>query len=121
VKVDSKKSKAHRQRKTNELLRSVRGKYKHLDLMKGLIEAREKERQIDSKMPHGISAPSLKVLDKSVANLKKGLASAPITEALPNGRRKRHREPLPSRGAIGRSRRNPHQSRGPRQHYRPRE
>lgn len=28
--------------------------------------------------PHAISARSLKMLDKSVANLKKGLASAPI-------------------------------------------
>jgi hypothetical protein len=59
-------------------IRKLRGKYKHLDLMKGLVEARTEERQADSKTPHAISARSLKMLDKSAANLKKGVASAPI-------------------------------------------
>ena len=60
-------------------IHSLRGKYKHLDLMKGLVEARKEERQPDSKTPYAISDRSLKMLDKSVANLKKGLASPPIT------------------------------------------
>ncbi len=72
MKTDNKKSKA-RQR-----VRSVRGKYRHLDLMKGLIEARKEERQPDSKTRPAISARSLKMLDKSAASLKKGLASEPI-------------------------------------------
>ena len=72
MKTDNKKSKA-RQR-----VRSVRGKYRHLDLMKGLIEARKEERQPDSKTRPAISARSLKMLDKSGASLKKGLASEPI-------------------------------------------
>ncbi len=72
MKTDNKKSKA-RQR-----VRSVRGKYRHLDLMKGLIEARKEERQPDSETRPAISARSLKMLDKSAASLKKGLASEPI-------------------------------------------
>src|ERR1017187_1133001 len=36
--------------------------------------------------PHAISARSLKMLDKSAANLKKGLASAPIDLAAQIGR-----------------------------------
>lgn len=55
--------KAERQRERKLWVRSLRGKYKHLDLMKGLIEARKEERQPDSKTPHAISAHSLKMLD----------------------------------------------------------
>ena len=73
VKTDNKKSKA------KQRIRTLRGKYKHLDLMKGLIEARKRERQLDSKTRPAISVRSLKMLDRSAANLKKGLASAPIT------------------------------------------
>jgi hypothetical protein len=72
VKTDNKKSKA------KQRIRTLRGKYKHLDLMKGLIEARKEERQLDSKTRPAISARSLKMLDKSAASLKKGLASEPI-------------------------------------------
>jgi hypothetical protein len=43
VKIDNKKSKA------KQRIRSLRGKYRDLDLMKGLIEARKEERQPDSK------------------------------------------------------------------------
>ena len=32
---------------TGKYIRSLRGKYKHLDLMKGLIEARKEDRQRD--------------------------------------------------------------------------
>jgi hypothetical protein len=73
VKLDKKKS------KTTQRIRRLRGKYKHLDLMKGLVEARKEERQPDSKTLHAISARSVKMLNKSVSNLKKGLVSAPIT------------------------------------------
>jgi hypothetical protein len=72
VKTDNKKSKA------KQRIRTLRGKYKHLDLIKGLIEARKEERQPDSKTRPAISARSLKMLDKSADSLKKGLASAPI-------------------------------------------
>jgi hypothetical protein len=78
VKQDGKTVRNRRQRKVNELLRAMRGKYKHLDLMKGLIEARKEERQPDYKTRPAISARSLKMLDKSADSLKKGLASAPI-------------------------------------------
>jgi hypothetical protein len=73
VKIGNKKSKA------KQRIRTLRGKYKHLDLIKGLIEARKEERQPDSKTRPAISARSLKMLDKSAASLKKGLASAPIS------------------------------------------
>ena len=33
---------------TGKYIRSLRGKYKHLDLMKGLIEGRKEDRQRDS-------------------------------------------------------------------------
>jgi hypothetical protein len=72
LKTDNKKSKA------KQRIRTLRGKYKHLDLIKGLIEARKEERQPDSKTRPAISARSLKMLDKSAASLKKGLASEPI-------------------------------------------
>ena len=32
---------------TSKYIRSLRGKYKHLDLMKGLVEARKEDRQRD--------------------------------------------------------------------------
>jgi hypothetical protein len=66
--------------KKSAAIRSLRGKYKHLNLMSALIEARKEERQFAFKTPHAISARSLKMLGKSAANLKKGLASTPITE-----------------------------------------
>ena len=72
VKTDNKKSKA------KPRIRTLRGKYKHLDLMKGLTEARIEERRPDSKTRPAISARSLTILDKSAASLKKGLASAAI-------------------------------------------
>ncbi len=72
MKTDNKKSRA------KQRIRTLRGKYKHLDLMKGLIEARKEERQPDSKTRPAISGRSLKMLDKSAASLKKGLASAVI-------------------------------------------
>ncbi len=71
---------AKRKFKAKTHIEKLRGKYKHLDLMKGLVEARKEERQPDSKTPHAISARSLKMLDKSTASLKKGLASAPIAK-----------------------------------------
>jgi hypothetical protein len=71
--------KTERQRERERGIHNLRGKYKHLDLMKGLVEARKEERQPDSKTPYAISDRSLKMLDKSVANLKKGFASPPIT------------------------------------------
>jgi hypothetical protein len=46
--------------------------------MKGLIAARQEERQADSKLPRAISARYLKMLNKSAASLKNGLCSAPI-------------------------------------------
>jgi hypothetical protein len=61
-------------------IRKFRGKYMHLNLMKGLVEVRQEERQPDSEAPRAISARSLKMLDKSAASLKKGLASAPIAK-----------------------------------------
>jgi hypothetical protein len=70
---------AKRKFKAKTRIEKLRGKYKHLDLMKGLVEARKEERQPDSKTLHAISARSVKILDKSVSNLKKGLASPPIT------------------------------------------
>ena len=66
------------QQAAKQWIRTLRGKYKHLDLMKGLVEMRKRERQLDSKTLPAISARSLKMLDKSAANLKKGRASAPI-------------------------------------------
>jgi len=72
VKIDNKKSKA------KQRIRRLRGRYKHLNLMKGLVEARKEERQFNSKRRHAISARSLKMLDKSADSLKKSLASAPI-------------------------------------------
>jgi hypothetical protein len=72
------KAKKKSKPKKPAVVRSLRGKYKHLDLMKGLIEARKEERQPDSKTHPAISARSLKMLDKSAASLKKGLASAAI-------------------------------------------
>lgn len=41
--------KAERKREREQGIHSLRGKYKHLDLMKGLIEMRKEERQPDSK------------------------------------------------------------------------
>ncbi len=70
--------KAERQRKRKLCVPGLRGKYKHLDLMKGLVETRNEKRQPDSKTPHAISARSLKMLDESAASFKKGLASVPI-------------------------------------------
>ena len=75
MKIDNKKSKA------KQRIRRLRGKYKHLNLMKGLVEARKEERQFNSKTPHAISARSLKMLDKSATSFKKGLASAPIARS----------------------------------------
>ena len=69
---DNKKSRA------KQCIRTLRGKYKHLGLMKGLVEARKEERQPDSKTRPATSARSLKMLDKSAASLKKGLPSAAI-------------------------------------------
>ena len=52
-------------------IRKLRGKYKHLDLMNGLIAARQEERQ-------PMSTRTLKMLETSSANLEKGTASAPV-------------------------------------------
>ena len=72
---------AKRRFKAKTRIGKLREKYRHLDLMKGLVEARKEERQPDSKTLHAISARSVKVLDKSVTNLKKGLASTPIVKS----------------------------------------
>src|SRR5258708_38581029 len=53
--TNNKKSKA------KQRIRTLRGKYKHLDLMKGLIEARTEERQSASITRPAISARSLKI------------------------------------------------------------
>jgi hypothetical protein len=47
VEIDNKKSKAKRQWKAEQRIRRLRGKYKHLKLMKGLVEARKEERRAD--------------------------------------------------------------------------
>ncbi len=80
VKIRKKTLKSKRQRQAELRIRSLRGKYKHLDLMKGLVEARKQERNPMSKKAsiNAISARSLKMLDKSAANLTRGLASEPI-------------------------------------------
>jgi hypothetical protein len=78
--IKKKLVKTERRRETEQRVGATCGKYKHLNLMKGLIEAREEERQFVSKTPHAISARCLKMLGKSAANLKKGLASAPIVK-----------------------------------------
>jgi hypothetical protein len=78
VKIKKKRPKSKRQGPAEWRIQNLRGKYKHLDLMKGLVEARKEERQPDSKTLAAISVPSLRMLDKSAASLKKGLASAPI-------------------------------------------
>jgi hypothetical protein len=78
VKIRKQTLNIERQREAEQRIHRLRGKYKHLNLMKGLVESRKEERQSDSKTPHAISARSLKMLDKSAASLKKGLASAAI-------------------------------------------
>lgn len=48
VKIGKKALSTGRQRKTAQRIRMARGKYKHLDLMKGLVEARKEERRADT-------------------------------------------------------------------------
>ena len=81
VKIRKRTLNIERQREAEQRIHRLRGKYKHLDLMKGLVEARREERKSDSKTLRAISPRYLKMLDKSAANLKKGVASAPIAKS----------------------------------------
>jgi len=46
-KIRKKRLKTERQREMAQRMRMTRGKYKHLDLMKGLVEARKEARQAE--------------------------------------------------------------------------